>query len=505
MKIEKLKFYKNLKLILFALFFYVNSYGQNFLDQFYNCSELYDGIWYTQITENKENGEWIMIFEDNFDGNELDNSKWFTCGDGWNCYRGVKELQYYKEANCIVNDGVVKLTAKEDPGNYDTWEFDEEGNGTVVPLPFDYTSGWLQTKMKFEYGFYEIRAKVPKGKSFWPAFWFYGCPIEIDVFEFDGKNTDLLKTNVIDWGNCSNGDNENCNMNNSKTTDFSEDYHKYSLEWDQYKLIFRIDGNIYRTSYKYYDYNGVAVQNKSGLAQGAYQKDKIFPDNPAHLILNFALDRGPIYDLEGNLVQEGSGYGDGPPDEFTVFPSSFDIDYVRVWKYTNDDKDFSICDLNLGDSPTEIPAIVTGKKITLGGLNCITNVLDDERLELIATEEIIIKPEFKSFIGSDFTARIHTGQKNNFYPSDDIQQITEVDKAIIEFELSPNPVKDFLNIEFNGYLESLEIIDLNGRIIQKHKKPNQSFTIDFSRELQGIYFVNLKTNNETITKKIIKL
>jgi hypothetical protein len=53
--------------------------------------------------------------------------------------------------------------------------------------------------------------------------------------------------------------------------------------------------------------------------------------------------------------------------------------------------------------------------------------------------------------------------------------------------------------------EVIEIIVLNGRIIQKHNKPNPSFTIDFSKELQGIYFVNLKTTNETITNKFIKL
>lgn len=490
MKIEKLKFAIKLKLIILTLSFNYNSIAQvNLLESWYNCSELYDGAWNTEITANIEDGEWIMIFEDNFDENELDKSKWFTCGDGWNCGRGDTELQYYKEANCIVNDGVVKLTAKGDPGYYDTFD----GN-TWIEKFYPYTSGWLQTRMKFEYGFYEIRAKVPKGKSFWPAFWFYGCPVEIDVFEFDGNKTNILKTNVIDWLECDTTLNESCKMNNIKITDFSEDYHKYSLEWDQYKLIFRVDDVIYRKSYKYYStQSGYGVESNNNLPQVVYQKDRVFPDNPAYLILNFAIG------------DSTAGYGDGPPDETTVFPSSFDIDYVRVWKQTNENKNFTICDLNLGDSPAEIPAIVTGKKITVGGPNCITNVLDDERLELIATEEIIIKPVFNSFIGSDFTARIHTGQKNNFYPSDDIQDITAVDKAKIEFEISPNPIKDFFNIEFNGYIESIEIIDLNGRIIQQHKKPNPSFSIDFSRELQGIYFVNLKATNETITKKIIKL
>ena len=61
-----------------------------------------------------------------------------------------------------------------------------------------YTSGLLTTKASFSqmYGLFEIRAKMPKGKGLWPAFWLLpvnrAWPPEIDVLEVLGDNTKKL-------------------------------------------------------------------------------------------------------------------------------------------------------------------------------------------------------------------------------------------------------------------------------------------------------------------------
>lgn len=487
--IDKRKLY-----FLFILFGFKLYSQENTLKNFNSCNDLYQPILLDEITDEVEAGEWIMVFEDNFDGGSLDATKWYDCDKGWNrVHDSINELQYYKSENCIIDNGKLKLTAKYEPGNYVNTYFDENNLPYNLSRPFDYTSGWVEPKINFEYGFFEISAKVPKGKSFWSAFWLYECSSEIDIFETNGTETNKIKTNVIDWicGSDPYVKAGQCQMDDiSLFTDYSDTLHKYSLEWNQYKLVFRIDGNIYRSSYRYYPSSGdFNIENNNNLSYIQYWRDKVFPDTPLRLILNFAIG-GPT-----------AGYGNGPPDSTTVFPSSFDIEYLRIWKLNNDGKDINICNLDF----TNDPSIITGKKITVGGLNCISNVLDEEHLELIATEEILIKPEFNSFIGSDFTAKIHTGQKNNLIPYENIHELAVVNKSEIEFEISPNPIKDYLNVNFNGDAELIEVMDLNGRIIQIHKKPNSSLLIDFSKESQGIYFVNLKTPNETITKKIIKL
>ena len=65
-----------------------------------------------------------------------------------------------------------------------------------------YSSGLLTTKASFSqmYGLFEIRAKLPKGKGLWPAFWLLpenrAWPPELDVLEVLGDNTKKL---YVSW------------------------------------------------------------------------------------------------------------------------------------------------------------------------------------------------------------------------------------------------------------------------------------------------------------------
>lgn len=53
--------------------------------------------------------------------------------------------------------------------------------------------GLVSNKTEFDYGYFEIEAKLPTGKNLWSAFWMWSYqtwPPEIDVFEaVSGKNT----------------------------------------------------------------------------------------------------------------------------------------------------------------------------------------------------------------------------------------------------------------------------------------------------------------------------
>ena len=77
--------------------------------------------------------------------------------------------------------------------------------------------------------------------------------------------------------------------------------------------------------------------------------------------------------------------------------------------------------------------------------------------------------------------------------------INEVKKEL-NASIFPNPVKDILNIQFDGKLKSVEIYNLQGqKLITATQKQ-----INISSLSSGIYIVRIEDiENNTITKKII--
>jgi hypothetical protein len=82
--------------------------------------------------------------------------------------------------------------------------------------------------------------------------------------------------------------------------------------------------------------------------------------------------------------------------------------------------------------------------------------------------------------------------------------------STLSFELFPNPAKDFLHINVNSSaadVASMQICDLTGRMIYNQPKTltegSGSFVLQTGLWTKGIYFVSIKTAEETITKKLI--
>jgi len=128
---------------------------------------------------------WTMTFRDEFDATTLDRTKWSTTlAWGDRSLSGNKELQCYGDGNFEHRSGTLRIVARK--------------QSRACPKPAfqaPYTSGVIASFGKFsqQYGYFELRAKVPKGKGLWPAFWLLpedkSWPPELDVFEVvnDGK------------------------------------------------------------------------------------------------------------------------------------------------------------------------------------------------------------------------------------------------------------------------------------------------------------------------------
>ncbi|HAP63858.1 MAG TPA: hypothetical protein DCR93_31675, partial [Cytophagales bacterium] len=104
-----------------------------------------------------------LVWSDEFDYQGLpDPQKWgYDVGTGCPqiCGWGNNELQYYtesREENARVEDGILVIEAHKEA---------MEDNG--------FTSARLVSRQKgdWQYGYIEIKAKLPAGRGTWPAIW----------------------------------------------------------------------------------------------------------------------------------------------------------------------------------------------------------------------------------------------------------------------------------------------------------------------------------------------
>jgi hypothetical protein len=70
--------------------------------------------------------------------------------------------------------------------------------------------------------------------------------------------------------------------------------------------------------------------------------------------------------------------------------------------------------------------------------------------------------------------------------------------------VSPNPTSDIVNINSANDISKIEVLDLEGRIINRVEVNSNIYSIDFGNYANGIYLLKINQNNKIIIRKIIK-
>jgi beta-glucanase (GH16 family) len=233
---------------------------------------------------------WHVAFDDEFDGARLATRRWATCY-WWattGCTNlGNHELEWYQPENVQVGGGALRLEARR-------------ARVTGDGKPFSYTSGMVATightddRFSFRYGFVETRARVPRGTGFWPAFWMLptsrDSKPEVDVFEMLGDQPRTMSMHVHWRGP---GGNELADGVEWSGPDFTAGWHTFGLDWEPDHLTWYVDG----------------------VPRWQVTDPARIPHEPMYLIANLAV----------------GGDNTVPPTASTPFPSTFALDYVRVW------------------------------------------------------------------------------------------------------------------------------------------------------------------------------
>lgn len=288
-----------------------------------NCER--EGVILTSI-QKCNNGAFELVFEDNFDGDSLNRTLWQLQPWGQGALKTAQNMEIATLENVEVYNGQCHIVAKKETvlKRAVNWRNDDEilDDGEKNLRTFQYTSSNLWTLKKFQYGKFEIRCRMPNGSGFWPAFWMFGGQRwnEIDVFDSYAGTEKFITSVGHDF--TGNGRANGCAESNKKH-DLSN-WHTYTLIYEYDKITVLIDEDPVREIYRVVTSARKPVLCDDNIDSGIYFQLKAFPMEAMHVIINM-----------GIVSDAGGPSGSLKVNESTVFPSSFDIDYVKVWERQN--------------------------------------------------------------------------------------------------------------------------------------------------------------------------
>ncbi len=241
--------------------------------------------------------DWNLVFNEDFEASLLDRTKWVTCywwADDSCTTSGNKELQLYRADGVKLAEGTLRLQASHAALRGPKDRFYPYQSGIVTTARI-YSEKGSPLRFSFQYGYAEIRARLPKGKGLWPAFWLLPASLksrpEIDVMEMLGDSPHLLRMHLHyrDQADVRKSLGETLDVG-----DMSQDWHRFGILWDKHQLVWFFDGK----------------------EQWRVRDVAAIPHEQMYILLNLAV----------------GGEWPGFPDKSTKFPADYQIDYVRVWQ-----------------------------------------------------------------------------------------------------------------------------------------------------------------------------
>ena len=288
------------------------------------------------LPEVLEKGGYELVWGDEFDGDEIDYTKWRVGYKG-----GMRRAGYYLDTPdaVFVNDGALTIRTRylEDglygPGWYTSWvdsaTADTAGNGIVHSEDYQGFSG--------KYGYYEIRCITPPSYGIWSAFWMMpdGDAAGMSADDVKGTGEDGLEVDIMESPYMYVDGSYNVHVVHGEGyTDTRSDrsdtyevpgmytqYHTYGVLWTEEEYVFYIDGReTWRTSY-----------SPDGETLGVSQVEQ-------YLLLTVEVGG---YQSEDGAMHPGVTLEDGvevpfwcgnPDDNDKTKAYDFIIDYVRVYQ-----------------------------------------------------------------------------------------------------------------------------------------------------------------------------
>jgi beta-glucanase (GH16 family) len=222
------------------------------------------------------------------------------------------ELQWYQSENANCSHGVLVIEGRrEKVANPDYTPRDASWKKNREFAEYSSSSMHTRGKKQFQFGRFEIRARINTSKGSWPAIWTLGIDKpwpscgEIDLLEYYiSKDVPSILANMA-WGTSEkwvgkwNSKKTPLNIFTAKDADWVNKFHTWRMDWDKDKIELYLDDELL---------------NSCKLSE-TINADGSNPFlQPHYILLNLAI---------------GSNGGD---PSSTVFPIKYEVDYVRVYQ-----------------------------------------------------------------------------------------------------------------------------------------------------------------------------
>ena len=249
---------------------------------------------------------WKLVWADEFKKKgRPDPQNWqFETG-----FQRNHELQWYQPENAYCEKGLLIIEAKKESRPNPTYQAGSTDWRTSRPT-IEYTAASLSTsgRHQWQYGRFEMRARIDARPGLWPAFWTLGVDKpwpsngEIDIMEYyQGKilanvasGTD--KPYTAKWHS------ETKPVASFADPAWASKFHVWRMDWDATAIRLYVDD---------------LLLNETPLTQTVNQDGTGFNPmrQPHYVLLNLALGGDNGGELTG-----------------TTLPSRYEIDYVRVYQ-----------------------------------------------------------------------------------------------------------------------------------------------------------------------------
>jgi beta-glucanase (GH16 family) len=403
----------------------------------------------------------VLIWNDEFNGSELDNSKWGHCPE-W-----FRQGKSYWEADNAWVDGNGNLKLKV-----------SESNGQVY-------AGAVRTHNKYnqKYGYFEVRCKVPQIKGGWAAFWMmpYGNKVgsqgndgtELDIFEsINGWNGKIQ--HALHWDGYG-AEHQKASISMTNWGLYDGHFHKFGMMWTPEEYIFYIDD----------------VETWRSSAGGVSDVEQYMK-----LTMEVSNQTWP-----GNWNQQ------------TTKPITWTIDYVRTYVYGIKKPDVSFAVPN-NNSTVFIGSTQKLKALVEGSFDYLTTVefyaqKDGGSEELIKlrniganSDSLFYAPWTPTDTGS-YTITVR-GKKDGLTLTD-----TQIRVTVGDFSTATEPINQYENIFFPNpatdviiFSKKFELVEIYNNVGQQIKGVKDGFKVEISEFKPGNYIVVI--NREVSVNLLIK-